>query len=293
MIIGVPSGIGDISWLISKLINAKEWPEIEILVADGWPFRAKDYLDMIGAKYPPISDSCPRSPYGIFRFDDIVMWNQEHKFTLWKQIRDNGFGMNYLQNNHFLEMGYPLAEYFPDLPTSYHYPLNLPDITKKKFYPSLLNMPHPLIGISAASYRGHSAWKTWPLSEWSELCNMLINDGYAICLMGGAWDDLTDALESELPPNMVVNVVGKTSFSEAMSIHKLCPYYIGFSSGLGIIRTVMSLPTIMLWPEHQQPLSTSWADPDDLDRKMYVACSYMEPKVVYNFFKRQERTYMV
>ena len=108
--------------------------------------------------------------------------------------------------------------------------------------------------------------------------------------MGGRWDDLTDELELHLSEysNQVLNIVGKTTFPEACAVHKLCRFYIGFSSGLGIIRTVMELPTIMLWPSHQQKLSTSWADPEDLYTGRYIASGYTTPGSVYKLFKQQE-----
>ena len=64
-------------------------------------------------------------------------------------------------------------------------------------------------------------------------------------------------------------------------------FFIGFSSGLGIVRTVLGLPTIMLWPDHLQALSTSWADPEDVKSKKYIASSYMTVRGVFDLFKIQ------
>ena len=35
MKIGLPAGIGDASWIVSKLINAPEWNELEIEISSG------------------------------------------------------------------------------------------------------------------------------------------------------------------------------------------------------------------------------------------------------------------
>lgn len=290
MKIGVPSGIGDISWLVSKLVNTKEWPEIELIIADGWPFRADDYLRMIGKVKEDRKDN-----YGLFCFDDIVAFEANAykdmpKPLNWKSIADSGFGMHFLQPNHFLEMGRPLAEYLPDLPTNYHYPLTIPAITNKPFYGALYDWSN-WVGVSCASYRGAHAWKTWELDSWLEFSNKLLNDGFKICLMGGRWDDLTDALGEEIGSDSCLNLVGKTTFGEACAVHKMCKFYVGFSSGLGIIRTVMDLPTMLLWPEHQQPLSFSWVDPEDLDSRKYVPSPYVEVKGVYSIFKSHRRSW--
>jgi hypothetical protein len=275
MKIGVPSGIGDISWLVSKIVNSPEWKNgMEIEVADGWPFRAQPYLDMLNVK----------SNYGSFKFDDIIMFEKLHPYSTWEDVVKAGFGTYYMQPNWHLEMGRPLTKYLPDLPTTYHYPLTIPSIEDKPYYSQLEEGDY--IGISCASYRGAKAWKTWENEQWIDLCERLVADGYKICFLGGSWDDLTRAIACTID---CLNLVGVTSFPEACAVHKLLKFYIGFSSGLGIIRTVMNLPTMMLWPEHQQPLSTSWADPQDLEEMKYIAISYMEPKWIYNVFKQQEK----
>ncbi len=281
----VPSGIGDISWLVSKVINAPEWnSDLEIIVADGWPWRAKPYLDMLGVK----------SSYGNFRFEDIIAFEKVHNFCYpsiptWREIRAKGFEKYLIQPNWHLESGRSLAEYLPDLETSYHYKMNLPSVKDKNYYSELRD--GKWIGISCASYRGATSWKTWEVDQWFEMCKRVTNLGYKLCFLGGKWDDLTEAVSDEFPKEAKLNLVGKTSFGEACAIHKMLPFYIGFSSGLGIIRTVLDLPTLMLWPcnEHinQQALSTSWADPIDVDSKKYIARPYMEAKAIFNTFKSQ------
>ena len=282
MIIGVPSGIGDISWVVSKLINSAEWKDgLEMQIADGWPFRAQEYLESVGAK---IADP----PYGNFRYEDIITWEAIHPYAKWEHIPKN-VGRFLMQPNWHLEQGRPLKDWLPDLETSYHYSIKLP-VLLSNVYSSVISEGN-WVGISAASYRGHKAWKTWGMSEWKEFCSMIIAEGYGLVLLGGAWDDLTQSLENEFPKGACVNLVGKTSFPEACSIQKLLKFYIGFSSGLGIIRSVMGLPTMMLWPEHQQPLSYSWADPVDVSEKRYMPSPYMEPRAIFNLFRIQEQIY--
>ena len=274
MKIGLPAGIGDASWIVSKLINAPEWNELEIEISDGWPYRVADYFKMLGKKIT----------YDMFNYEEILIFERLHPYKNWSDIVSNGFGRFLMQPNSHLEGGRPLAEYLPDLETSYHYPLKTPSIKKKRYYEKLSR--DRWIGISAASYRGHKAWNTWPMFKWKQLCKMLIKEGYNICLMGGSWDDLTRALSYELGENCL-NLVGETSFSEACSVHKMVSFFIGFSSGLGIVRTVLGLPTIMIWPDHLQALSTSWADPEDVKSKKYIASSYMKVRGVFDLFKIQ------
>jgi len=275
MKIGVPAGIGDASWIISKLINAPEWPNIEFIIAGGEPYRTKPLFDMVGVK----------SVYGLFNYEEILTFEHLHPYVTWKDISSNGFGVFYLQPNMHLQRGELLSNYLPDLKTDYHYKLKIPSITKKDYYNRLTH--GQWIGISAASYRGHQAWSTWPMAKWQRLCDMLMSDGYKICLLGGSWDDLTRSLNRYLN-NRCLNLVGQTTFQEACAVHKMLDYYIGFCSGLGVIRTVLDLPTIMLWPSHMGAHMYSWSDPQNSLDKKYIAQFYTKPRDIYNSFKLQE-----
>lgn len=274
MIIGVPSGIGDASWIVSKLVNAPEWPNIQFIIAGGWPFRTKPLFDMVGVN----------STYGKFNYEEILIFEKLHPYVTWENISSNGFGVFYLQPNQHLERGDSLSEYLPDLATNYHYKLKTPSIKQKDYYKRLT--VGKWLGISAASYRGHQAWSTWEMSKWKQLCKRLIKDDYKICLLGGSWDDLTRSLSKEFE---CLNLVGQTTFQEACSIHKMLDYYIGFCSGLGIIRTVLALPTIMLWPSHMPAHMYSWSDPKDKESGKYIASTYTKPKEVYSLFREQSQ----
>jgi hypothetical protein len=273
--LGIPAGIGDASWLVSKLVNAPEWPNIKFIIADGWPYRTKPLFDMLRVE----------SEYGKFNYEWIVSFEQMHRYKNWSDISSNGYGCFYLQPNTHIEMMH-LSEYLPDLKTSYHYELKTPSIKSKRYYKRLSE--GKWIGISAASYRGHEAWNTWSMDKWKSLIKQLIKRDYNICLLGGSWDDLTRGLEYELPKEHVLSLVGQTTFEEACSVQKKLSFYIGFCSGLGIIRTVLDLPTLMLFPEHLQSIMYSWSDPQDHASGKYVALSYLKPREIFSAFKHQE-----
>ena len=276
--IGVPSGIGDISWIISKLINAPDCKFV-VEVADGWPYRSEDYVKLLDPQ------KFEWGGYGGFEYRDIVGFEKLNPYNSFKDIVDAGFGRYLIQPNFHLERGKALAEWLPDLPTSYQYPLNTKEFAGTALA-RIKHIPRPILGLSAASYRGAVAWKTWERDQWKELiARVLKNTNMQVLLMGGGWDDLTRSLENIHP--RVFSVVGQTSFGEAVEIHKSLSGYLGFSSGLGIIRTVLGLPTYMLWPDHQQALSTSWADPQMISEGSYIATSYMDVMGVWNVLKGQ------
>jgi hypothetical protein len=48
------------------------------------------------------------------------------------------------------------------------------------------------------------------------------------------------------------------------------PAYIGYSSGLNVIRTVVDKPAMAMWPDFQAELRYSWAPPHMVESQRYV-----------------------
>lgn len=261
-VIGVPSGIGDVSWMYSKLCHIDETIRFEI--ADGWPYRTREFLQML----PRVAE-CDYDRQ--MHYDDILSFENIHgllKYGLtWNELEDRfPYGRLMLECNRHLEMGRRLEEWLPDLPCNFHYDINTKPIDRVRALELIDEMPKPIIGISAASYRGSEAWKTWGYAEWSPFLKWIANKtGGSVLLMGGFWDDLTHSLAED----GYRDVVGKTSFGTAIELQKELDLYVGFSSGLGIIRTVLSKKTYMMWPEHQQALASSWAPLEMLENGTY------------------------
>lgn len=258
--IGVPSGIGDVSWLYSKFCNLPEKMIWE--VADGWPHRTTPFLQML----PQVENSC----YGEFNYSDIVEFESINKIGFhpwWKTLASQEYGRMLIECNRHLEMGIPLADWCPDLPTEFHYEIPIANQDANDAVARLMSHPKPWTGISAASYRGSEAWKTWGYDEWSPFLKAWHAEiGGTIFLIGGFWDDLTDSLASDGYPSLV----GRTRIGTVIGMLRLFDFYIGFSSGLGILRTVLKKNAFMLWPDHQDALSRSWAPPWMLETDMYV-----------------------
>jgi len=256
---GVPSGIGDVSWAYSKL---KYLGPQEYHVADGWPHRTVPFLELL----PGVS----KSSYGPFNFGDIVKFESMHGYhpsPRWADV-PKGFGVTYIEPNRHLEMGRRLEDWLPDLPCDFHYQINIAEEDKIRARNRLDKYPKPWTGISAASYRGSEAWKTWGYEDWSPFLKAWHSEVEGtIFLLGGFWDDLTDTLADD----GWVSLVGKTNIGTAISTLDLLDYYIGFSSGLGVLRTVLKKNAFLLWPDFQAELSTSWAPLNMLESRAYTA----------------------
>lgn len=265
--IGVPSGIGDVSWMYSKLMHAEpmRWE-----IAAGWPHRTRPFMELL----PKVVEV----DYGDFQYQDIsIFWNI-HKQRTWKDVEAIGAGKLLIEANSWLEQGKRIEDWMPDLPTDFHYEIKTTKKDQDRASLLLKDFKRPLWGVSAASYRGSEAWKTWGLDEWLDFLGRFnIDYGGTIILLGGFWDDLTSSLASA----GYKDLVGKTSIGCAIEVLKELEGYIGFSSGLGVLRTVLNKRVFMLWPEHQQPLSTSWAPPKMIEDGTYVAMPWRSPREIF------------
>lgn len=267
----VPSGIGDVSWLYSKLMHVEpaNW-----IIADGWPHRTAPFLKLL----PRVIDAV----YGPFNYHEILKQEEYHSIqptTTWAQVEALRHTNVYIEVNRHLEAGRRLEDWMPDLPTEFHYHIDVPAEDALRAHKLLEGLERPIWGISAASYRGSEAWKTWGYDNWSWfLKEWEFTYGGTILLMGGFWDDLTHTLVADNPKYK--DIVGKTSVGSMLEILKTIDGYIGFSSGMGILRTVFDKPVFMLWPDHQVELSTSWAPKHMLESDRYVASLWREPRQV-------------
>jgi len=182
----------------------------------------------------------------------------------------------------------PLAEWLPDLQTYYHYPLLVSEedsrLGREKTVRAILGdryaPPHPMtegpvVGISCASYKGAAAWDTWGRVQWVDFLRRVMAIGWRPLLVGGEWDDLTYTVACELD---LPSTVGKTSVPQMIEQMRVLEAYIGFSSGMNVIRTVLDRPAMALWPCNarcdQKELSRSWVPPHMLESGRYEALTW-------------------
>lgn len=287
-VIVVPSGIGEFQWAWTKYANTGE--RFAILGLDGAPRRLHQFCEL----HPAIEVF----GYSGFDYSTVRSWQKNFGLGTWARVTEQfprgKFTM--LACNPHLEAGHPLADWLPDLPTTYRYALHTTPEHKLQA-DQVLSRVEPgdfTIGISCASYRGAAAWRTWTAVEWNTFLRLVQREvpHAKFALLGGSWDDLTSALyDPDGPLRWVVDKrgippVGTTSFGGVVEVLKRLDAYIGFSSGLGHVALHnCGTPVFMLWPEHEQLLSRSWVDPELLQNGAYVPSRWLGPEEVFKSAK--------
>lgn len=294
----VPSGIGDISWLYSKLLNIPEVSKgsavLSFHIADGWPYRALPYVNMLPCT--------AYNDYGNHEYKDIIEVERvqkiDHNKLTWQELKDRGYGAYFIQNNEFLERGTPLAKWCPDLLTTYHYPLIRDEAAEKKAQELLTpaTKTRPLFGVFGSSKRGVKLWKGWLAPEWLEFIKMVKRDfDPHFVLMGAQWDhEIMDEIVVELDKEKIeyTNITGRTMLAAAVEVLKLLNYFMCFSSGLNVLSTVVGTPCCAMWPDFQHALRYAWAPPDMIQEGSYKAFVWCEPFTVFDNLQPVLRKYL-
>jgi ADP-heptose:LPS heptosyltransferase len=169
----------------------------------------------------------------------------------------------------------------PDLDIDYHYKINADFENRLGLWPK----DKPAIGITMASMRGIRAWNAWLPETWAEWIKLAHKDfpEAVFVFLGGKWDvdtmlELSGLLDDKVK---IIDLVGQTTLPEAFKVLNECNYFIGYSSGLTVIRTVLDKCCCTLWPKHQYELMYSWADPKMFDSRDYMGFVYDNPERVY------------
>ena len=272
----VPSGIGDISWQYSKLKNIGQ--PLHLQVCDGFPRRSLPYLKLL----PNVS----YAEYVPTKWTDIQSFQRMHPVETYQDIKERGFGVEYLENNMHLLSGRRLEEWLPDLPTDFHYEMNIPleDSARAKFLWDKYGLRHPCMAISCASYRGSESWNTWGVKPWLEFLELVRKEvpEMKFILIGGFWDDLTATIADT---GGFVDLVGKTNIGTCIELLKKVDYYVGFCSGLGVLRTVLKKKVFTLWPDIHESHIWSWAPPEMCEDGTYIGMLWREPSDVFSRVK--------
>lgn len=274
---GVAAGIGDLSWVYSKLKNIGQ--PLVFHVADGWPRRSVPFLkllpNMAHAEYSPHS------------WHDLQAFQRLHPAGTYQELKDRNFGVEYLENNMHLLSGRRLEEWLPDLPTDFHYEMNVPveDMARAKFLWEKHGLRHPCMAISCASYKGSEAWNTWGVTPWLEFLRLIKHEvpEMQFILIGGFWDDLTATIADT---GGFIDLVGKTSIGTCIELLKRIDYYVGFCSGLGVLRTVLNKKVFTLWPDIHDSHIWSWVPPKMAEDGTYVGMLWREPEFVFARVKK-------
>jgi len=256
VIIGIPPGIGDMHWVLTKLESFKDKNCIN---------KLKIVID----RNPSLGYS--REFLKLVPFIDEVDDNQKHlpfRFSIaggdGEPLQQNVDGCDYLiEFNSRLEHGVRIEDVLPEYDVNFDYPINNP--REAKSFADLIKegAGGKLYLFYASSVGGNKNWckGAWEPRDWVKLAEKIFEATQRkIILMGAQWDSAYAAIVKNIDINNCIhNFVGKTSISEALGLLREANFLVGFLSGLVILATRFKIPCVSFWPTLKE--APHWIDP--------------------------------
>jgi len=266
----VPAGLGDISWVWSKL-STLNMP-IELYVsADG--IRRSHQLfgllpnlalvEYINLNFHQIRDTSV--PYNISK-KTLVDLSLKQKTPIFI-------------NTH-LEHSRRIESFLPDIETDLHYTINTDD-NDKKFAQDIVTKKQTSIAIYCSSYNNIFSWSGWVINDWKKFISLMTLEIQNISwlILGADYDnEFATHLCQNLKTMQILNLAGKTTLSQTIEILKHVNYLVSFPSGIAIIANVVRCPVFMFYPTHLKHLIQSWPDQNSIKDNTYKGCLFCPPE---------------
>ena len=260
------AGIGDISWIYSKLVTLERPLDMIYYVTPGMAATP------IGRRCIPLLKMLPY--VNSYRISTVVNKLIQAHNPVSKHEIDEANEIFCMANSH-LECGNRIETFIPDVSINHHYPINISEADKQ--YAEVLTKELPdYCLLYTSSVNGNKHWGGWGPAQWAALVyhyRMLIADKPSV-LVGTEWDlDMARRLQI---PNMQV-VVGHTSLGTTLELIRRSTHFMAFPSGLAIMACQLHKPVLMLHPRQLRGLHNSWAPMDMIADHSFIPMTWTNP----------------
>lgn len=275
----VPSGIGDISWIYSKVVSLGR--PLCFSVTGGRPRRAVPFLQLL--------PSVASAEYGRLSTEQVLRRGHHPQLSVAGLLTAARRQWMPLQLNTHLEHGHRVETYISDLPVTHHYEIRIPP----RDVASAIEQVSPwrrYLTLYCANARTVAAWKGWQPADWSALAGRLVRtyELEGVVMIGADWDvpfaaSIVNAISAERIPTK--DLAGKLSIGASLEVVRRGCYLVAFPSGIPIVAAVMGRPVLMFYPDHLQRMQRAWADPAMIESGAYLACPFQDPDAVFGMIR--------
>jgi len=265
----VPPGIGDISWIYSKLVSLGR--PLGFVVPRSNHDRAVSYLGLLPgvahAEYAPLAN--PAKMRG---------GKAQANWTLEQLTVEAARRALPIEMNTWLEAGNRIEGFLPELPTEHHYQIGIPPQDLRKAQRAIGAWGR-FVCLYCANRSTVKRWGGWTAEQWGVLAGLLWRefelDGFA--LLGAGWDRPFADEVLALIGQPVLDLVGALPIGATLEVVRRALYLVAFPSGIPILAAVMRRPVLMFYPPHLEAMQNAWADPEMIHSGAYKAMQFCPP----------------
>lgn len=248
-IIGMPPGIGDLHWIMTKLESFKEKNNIQKIKAVmnlDWMTQhhyhtySIDYLDLI-----PFIDSA-ESKEGVMPFEYALAGGSGQ--PLFKNVD----GCDYIiEFNSRLEVGIKLKDILPEYETNFDYPIEKPPEAEEFATAIKETVGKKLVLLFGGSAEGNEIWarELWTPGHWLELAQKI----YSVTqckpvLVGAEYDkDYGQILAAKDHDKIILDMSGETSVAQLFALLRAADLVVAFQCGVMMMAVQFKTPTAAFW----------------------------------------------
>lgn len=249
-IIGMPPGIGDLHWIMTKLESFKRKNNIK---------KIRVYMNL-GREENGSFHDCSLEYLDLIPFIDaaesiVAEIPFEYSFNggSGTPLFENRKGLRYIiEFNSKLENHTKLKDILPEYEINYDYPIYKPPKAKEFAETFKREMGGKFALLFTASLKGNEAWvrELWTPKDWVELAKKMLSEtGCRPVLIGAKWDSDYAEKIYELDKEFTIHdLVGKTSVAQLFALIREANVVISWQCGVGIMATQFRTPVVAFWP---------------------------------------------
>lgn len=275
----VPAGIGDFSWVYSKLSPLGRKLDVKCFDSSDTG-RGRDFarwnLPLVNT-FEYVKDATYEEI--VKRTSDNMPWYESLSFEDWQGLDEPVyFGLN-----GELEAGRRLENIIPVLGCDFNY--EIPAATEIRDEMEGLNANRVI--LHTQSVRSCQFWGAWMPSDWIELARLISekNPDVEFTVLGAKQDE--DALMEIFNGVPLAKALIGEKFEYVLQEIAVSQYVVSFCSGIAIVANVMGVPSAMFYHKHLKDLWWSWASPQSIGDGTYVPMSHWtSPRGVFDIVEQ-------
>lgn len=248
--IGMPPGIGDLHWIMTKLESFKKEnniKKIRVRMNLGWlesqsiHLYSLDYLKLI-----PFIDSAES-------IEEIIPFEYALAGGSGTPLFKNHGGCDYMiEFNSCLENGMKLKDILPEYDTNFDYPIDRPPAAERYAETLKQKVGGKLVLLFTASTEGNDIWarELWTPTDWMDLARKIYKETKCrLVLIGAAWDKKYAEIISGLDHEKIIfDIVGNTSVAQLFALLRTADVLVGYQCGVVMMSVHFRTPTVGFWP---------------------------------------------